>query len=968
LRLLASIPLALLVARNGGGLDWWLVIAAIVCGELISLRLFALGLVMPLLFAIGYAMDPQIANRSLPAFWVFVQYTDGMTKSWLAGVLLITAASLVIYLLLELIGHPTTTFSSVLTIVTVSSLAIAAYRQVRPDTILTVVFVIVLLALLSALASLVEETGTTDVPELVIPGAAGLFSSFSAALVGSDYIASLPIDDAARMGLFLLVPFFAVSILVPTAVISTTLHSVRVGRLGSPASPARVQQGNEFSIISSAAMTVAAVGLQLLAVVLLVTCAYIGVVTLWALVATPSPLILLLVAGWLVGTSLTPVSGWMLRFILGILLIPLIFGALAANVPLLVAFGIGVLSYYRFFPDLVVSALLSTLAAYIIPSILSPWRLFLIRLLPPHTSEFVPIHLPGHKLILADAFDVNSQLVGETLLGIRACPYADFASTANETIRLIILRELSRVHSASKLVRAVTPKYYYQSLLYSTRTADLLSNAHSKSYRAGLVPLANNQRSTDTNHPQRNMSRLVSAVMLEDSELSVVLPSLQDVASHVETALDERSSVLRTIQLEDSLRRLDLLQQRLAASRLPTRTLPRWRVVLVNWRQLIQDELEREKQRSSRSIVNPFQPGGPLLVTRTNLFKGRLQFAEEIVTKVDGPDHPTILLYGPRRCGKSSFLLNFSRLLPSDIAPVYVDLQNPALTQHEVDFCYGVAQAIARDLRSQGWEVPSTLPPKSSFSKRVYSTFQQWLTESLGSHKSAIRLRRLVICFDEFEKIKSAVDRGRMSRELLDQFRHLIQHWDALCFLLAGVQVLSDLGPDWSSYFINVYPMEMVYLEPDEARELLEQPDPGYNLQYADNVIDAALRETRCHPYLLQLLGEQMVKQANTHNVGVLTLPLLETAFEASLTSGSAYFENLWTEYTGATPAARAVSRSLLCCIARGDQITTSDADAQVALNRLRRYHVIEALDQGYSIEIPLVARWIRDRAEMLGD
>lgn len=62
----------------------------------------------------------------------------------------------------------------------------------------------------------------------------------------------------------------------------------------------------------------------------------------------------------------------------------------------------------------------------------------------------------------------------------------------------------------------------------------------------------------------------------------------------------------------------------------------------------------------------------------------------------------------------------------------------------------------------------------------------------------------------------------------------------------------------------------MLYLEPKEAKELLEDPDPEFNLGYAAGIVDEVLQITRCQPYLVQLIGEAMVKQANQHHTRLI--------------------------------------------------------------------------------------------------
>lgn len=61
---------------------------------------------------------------------------------------------------------------------------------------------------------------------------------------------------------------------------------------------------------------------------------------------------------------------------------------------------------------------------------------------------------------------------------------------------------------------------------------------------------------------------------------------------------------------------------------------------------------------------------------------------------------------------------------------------------------------------------------------------------------------------------------------MLGEIRSWVQHREALCFIFSGLQTLNEIGPNWSNYSISVQPVEMLYLEPDAAHELLLHPDP----------------------------------------------------------------------------------------------------------------------------------------------
>jgi hypothetical protein len=318
-------------------------------------------------------------------------------------------------------------------------------------------------------------------------------------------------------------------------------------------------------------------------------------------------------------------------------------------------------------------------------------------------------------------------------------------------------------------------------------------------------------------------------------------------------------------------------------------------------------------------------------------------------------DRPTLVLYGTRRAGKTSFLLNLARFLPSDLIPIYLDLQSSAISNSEADFCYGLTRAIHRDTTSQGLKLPAPYS-REKFKANPYGKLEDWFDDALPKIDTN---RRLLLNLDEFEKIGSAIANGNLSIRLLDQLRSLIQHYDQLAFMFSGVQTLDELGPNWSSYFISVVPIEMGYLEPHEAEDLLRNPDPDFKLRYADGVIEEILRLTCCQPYLVQLMGSCLVNQANQNQTQLATLDLLEASIPDAFTNGEPYFTNLWTEFTGTTPAEVAAGQQQLIAIAQSQSPTTTP-ESQAARRRMIRFHIIQ---ENNTIEIPLFERWVRERS-----
>ncbi len=265
------------------------------------------------------------------------------------------------------------------------------------------------------------------------------------------------------------------------------------------------------------------------------------------------------------------------------------------------------------------------------------------------------------------------------------------------------------------------------------------------------------------------------------TDLAIILPRLQTIVQDVNNALEAGSIALKERSLERIINNLKLLSAQLPSLGIRGPTLPRWQPVLQRWQGIIQLELEEQRKQSRGELLNPFLYGNPLRIESKNLFKGRRTFADQIVRLILDKNRPTLVLLGPRRTGKTSFLVNLPRLLPRDYIPIYIDLQRAGMTSSEGDFCYGLARATHKDSRSQAIQLPAP-PTRKEFLENPYTTLEDWLDDNLPQLGS----RRLLFCLDEFEKIGTALTEGRLTQRLLDELRHLIQHGDRLSFLFSG--------------------------------------------------------------------------------------------------------------------------------------------------------------------------------------
>jgi hypothetical protein len=631
----------------------------------------------------------------------------------------------------------------------------------------------------------------------------------------------------------------------------------------------------------------------------------------------------------LVTFSLAPLKHWWLGLVVASIFVVLGWEKLSFNT--LLTIPVSLMGYYRILPDYFLSYLISLV-------VMSPFQkrsslnsVGILTKLPPYTTELLWFSLPNHAQILADTFHQNNT----ALLGLRTfqkmqdSSLPGFQSTLQKALPSIVAIRFVAVETTTELINSVEKTYPFLPIIIPTF------------YQSG-----------------ESVESLVLPKS-ENSEIGILFPRLKQIAKDTAAALEGGSAALRERGLERLVEQLKKLPDQLPGLGLKPRAVKRWQPAIERWQHILELEIAEQQKTSQGELLNPFQFGNPLRTDRDKLFKGRQDFTDRLVRLILDRNRPTLVLHGPRRSGKTSFLLNLPRLLPSDLVPIYLDMQQGSMTASEGDFCYGFVRAIDRDTRSQGLQLPP-IPIREAFYARPYPTLEDWLDLALPK----LGERRLLLNLDEFEKIGSAIKDNRMSERLFDQLRSMIQHYDRLGFLFSGVQTLEELGPRWSNYFISVVPMEMHYLEPHEAEDLLLHPDPEFTLQYDTGIVAEILRLTRCQPYLLQLIGSAIVNQANLQHTQLATTTLLQAAIQSAFTNGEPYFTNIWTEFTGTTPTEVTAGQQILIALAQGNShVETSDEATTAARRRLLRYHVIERDGDIDKIEIPLFEQWVRERA-----
>jgi hypothetical protein len=591
------------------------------------------------------------------------------------------------------------------------------------------------------------------------------------------------------------------------------------------------------------------------------------------------------------------------------------------------------LGYSRILPDWPLLALSTLLRLRRVNAATSVDVVAWLDDMPPHAYDIALLPIPGHSRLFASLFRKSPSIALNAILHGRTQP----SSWAYERV---LMQTWLRIEPFTADLPASERGALVRQSLAAMKSTEAIASFSNKPFPT-VIFLNDFCINPETKGPWAS-----------NGDIEQLVPLFKAVSAKVASANEPKHSVEKERTLDAAL--ADLSSMRTVIRDLGVDVEP-WIGVVEHWERLIRISVEA----LGVALIQPFQAGGPLRLDRPQLFKGRKLLTNQLIREIAGSAGAPLILHGPRRCGKSSFLLHLSQLLPNGFLSVHVDLQSQANVASEGDFCYGIVRAAIRDLQGICPRVRQ-LPKldRAAFQSSPYPVFEDWLDALFESLENNC----LLICFDEFEKLGEAMERGKLSSALFDELRHLAQHRDRLRFIFCGAQTLEELGPRWTHYFINSKPIEILYLEPAEARELLVKPDEHFGLKYAPGLLDRIIDLTSCQPYLVQLLGEAMVKVAGRHGIRKIDDVFLNEAIPDAISAGEIYFADLWRETTGRNEEESASGQTLLCCLADGRDLPPLEGPTRAALRRLQRYHVVTKKDDGYRIEIPLVAQWIRER------
>ena len=254
------------------------------------------------------------------------------------------------------------------------------------------------------------------------------------------------------------------------------------------------------------------------------------------------------------------------------------------------------------------------------------------------------------------------------------------------------------------------------------------------------------------------LGRATSPDIALPGPLEEAFPAFLQLAQHAAQHLTAILPHNRRRTLERLQEEADELGRRLA---LAPETMSRMLVgVATQWRLVAERELADMGQAEADSgyVHNPYVFGQPIEETESNLFVGRRDTVREIEMSLLGAEQkPALVLWGPRRMGKTSVLLQLPRLLGPEFVPAFVDMQAAQVRESLGSFLRSITAAASQALRRRG--IPAQGLSAADVESGPFMAFATWLE---GVEGALAGDRHLLLCLDEFERLEQSISDGQL--------------------------------------------------------------------------------------------------------------------------------------------------------------------------------------------------------------
>ncbi len=354
--------------------------------------------------------------------------------------------------------------------------------------------------------------------------------------------------------------------------------------------------------------------------------------------------------------------------------------------------------------------------------------------------------------------------------------------------------------------------------------------------------------------------------------------------------------------------------------------------------------------------INPYVAGNP--VGGEEAFVGRADVLAETLRMLRQPSASALVLYGQRRIGKTSVLLELAARLPESgpYLPVYFDLQDKAALP--LSQVLGQLADKVRDRVSGLDEDDGALAP-DAFRDRFLAT----ALERFDAGTS------LVFLFDEFDVLDNPSD-STAGADLFPFLRDLLTFRpERLRFVFVIGRRTEDLSNMTLSLVKAMRAVHVSLLAQGDIDELVRLAERNGTLRWSEEAVGDVYNLVGGHPYLTQQLCQEIWENADPTDGPVEVASTDVTgAIESTLRSATGAMEWLWG---GLGPAEQFVAAVL--AEAGPEPIVEEEIHRRLQENGvriligelrdaprvLREWDLIERFEGGFRFRVELLRRWI---------
>ena len=302
------------------------------------------------------------------------------------------------------------------------------------------------------------------------------------------------------------------------------------------------------------------------------------------------------------------------------------------------------------------------------------------------------------------------------------------------------------------------------------------------------------------------------------------------------------------------------------------------------------DRLElKESRKEFHTIPNPYSTGTPS--PDKKLFYGREADMDFLKDNLTRPAKTVIVLYGQRRSGKTTMLLQLINTFASEKhVPVLIDMQRLSYRISINSFLCKVALAIAQAMQKKGFS--TCKPERVDFEvdpTLAFDTFLDAVEEQLGEQK-------LILMIDEFEILEEQVVKGKLQAEVFEYLRDILQHRPNINFLFSGTHKITEYTKWYRSVFFNIARhYRLSKLNPQGAEDLIQKPVEGF-LEYESFAVKKIHQLTAYQPYLIHLFCRAVIDFCNEKRKVYVTINDVNTVQREVMQTGQFHFDWLWDQ------------------------------------------------------------------------